>query len=224
MRRLLTLLVMLTAGLAAQVTVEPDDTVSIFSDLSTPQQKKTTASKYYLATALLPGAGHIMGNQSKKAFAFLAVDAGLAAGAAFTLFQSRDILAESRGYASQHSGTRSSRGSTDAYWRYLASPDFLSSKDFNTLVERAGQPDLEYLADNDQWQWDSEFSRTHYRGMRDASTRYKTVGSFLLGALILDRAIAMLDLRIGIRRGTIAALPLIDPVSGARGIAIAGTF
>ena len=227
MRRLLALLLLATASLSAQVTVEApvtDDTISVLLDANAPREKKSSVLKYYLASVLLPGAGQLMSQQPNKAFVFIAADAGLIAGAVFTLLQSRDILTESRGYAAQYSGTRSTRAADDAYWRFLAEPRFTSSEDFNLLAETTGETDLEYLSDNDQWLWNSEFSRTHYRKLRDASTRYKTVGSFLLGALIIDRAIAMLDIRIGVRRGTISALPLYDPVSQTGAIVLAGTF
>ncbi len=181
-----------------------------------------------VSNIILPGSAQMMCGKPKRTAVFLAFDAILAAGAIATFSQSGDVLKNSRGYAVVHAGTHSTRSAGDSYWsdigNYFQSSGSNGQSGYNSDMERMGMTGQEYLAAEDQWQWDGDQSRTEYLKMRASAQRLKVVGTFCIAGLAFNRIVALIDLRAIIKRGALAAGPTYDPVTGNTGIVVSGNF
>lgn len=197
------------------------DTVSLLVESATISSHQSVAALYG-ASAIIPGAGQLIGGRPEKAFVFFAVEAALVAGAVFTLRQSDETYNDARSFARSAARTSSNKSDKDSYWTSIGT--YQSSKGWNADMERMELNGDEYNALSDQWAWDSDASMSHYRRLRSDAEGYRIAGSFLLGGLLLDRFFSMLDLRIGLRRGTISALPSFNPATGSAGLELSAGF
>lgn len=193
-------------AISAQVVVEESvqtDTINLF-DASKASDKYDDASKSValamFGNILLPGLGHKYLGYEKKAFSYFAIEAIALFGTIFTNQYSDKVYSNSRAYAAAYAGTRSRRSSEDEYWKNLAIDRFDNVGIYNEEQELTRHFDKKYIDDSDYWEWGSDESQDKYKAMRENASNLKVASSFFLGAMLLNRAVAMIDGRISAKR------------------------
>lgn len=235
MKILLTILFVISV-ISAQVIVEEEvstDTVNLFdASKATKGYKDETKSVALamLSNVLVPGLGQKYLGNERKAFSFFAIEAVAVLGTIFSKQYSNKIYSNSRAYASSYAGTRSNRGSKDEYWKNIAIEEYSSINNYNYIQELNRSPEKKYINDDDYWAWGSEEAQEKYRDMRETASKLQVTSSFFLGAMILNRAVSMIDGRISARRynesvfSTISFVPKNSVSGEGAGIALVKQF
>jgi hypothetical protein len=220
-------------GAFCQVLVEPEvttDSIDIFQNT----QKSTQSPGLALAASLLlPGLGHEYLGEQQLGLVYFTAEAALVCGLVFSEATSRRLFASSRSYASLYAqpvqGTGPSAPATDEnFWQNVGR--FMDSDEFNRVMEYNRTPEDKYSGAGQAWRWPDESLMNSYNGLRDKATRYHVASSFCLAAMVLDRAIAFIDIRARTRHKNITAhtamqiRPCFSPFDGSSGITLAGAF
>jgi hypothetical protein len=221
--------------LHAQVTVEESittDTVDIFAPQQAARPRSARAAFLALpATILLPGLGHQLLGNEKRAFIYFTSEALMVFSMVFSERYSARMVENAKSFAWSHAQTHSTRAPGNEYWKLTGEKIFLSSDDYNYVMELNGSYDEKEMDPDDQWYWDSGENQALYRTMRKTGTRMHVVSSFLIGGLILNRLISFIDVRIASRYGaasssdeTIGLTPLYSPADRTVGISLRKTL
>lgn len=205
--KLLIISLFLASYLSAQVIVEEDvstDTVNLF-DASKTSVKSIEDSKKSIALTMfgnimLPGLGHKYIGEDKRAFTYFAVEAVALLGTIFSRQYSSKVYSNSRAFAANNAGTRSNRDGGDEYWKNIAIKEYVTIDNYNYIQELNRTPDKKYIKEDDFWEWGSDDAQEKYRDMRENASNLQVASSFFLGAMLLNRAISMIDGRISAKR------------------------
>ena len=142
---------------------------------------------------LIPGWGqHQLGNQI-AARRFLLAEAGLwlswYSGRRISEWHAQDY----RAYAAEHAGA-DVRGRKESFFRNLAFYDTVEEYNSAQLRNRNGSatyPDGEGLG----WAWDSSNNRRQYRNLRRTSLGAAKAVRFVIGGMLVNRALAAIQLK-----------------------------
>lgn len=147
---------------------------------------------------LLPGAGEWALGEKNLAKIFIGTDLAMLAG----YFGSRayaDVLEKDfHAFAAQHAGIIS-RNKTEQYWIDIGN----ASNIYLFNERRRVQRNLEATwpeTDQFYWQWDEEANRIKYVDLRSKQHRWERAATFIVGGMILNRIISMIDVVRIIRR------------------------
>jgi hypothetical protein len=185
----------------AQVVVEESvktDSIDIFASAQTKARSITLP---LVATAILPGAGHQILKKEKRAIAFLSADALLIFGLVFCEITSEATLDNAKAFAYAYAGAQGGAGADEQYWsnvsKYMDSNglDALSAG-YNQTQDIGRTFDEKYSADNLQWRWLDDEHRKDFGKQLYSSTRFHVAATFCLSALIANRIISLIDLRV----------------------------
>lgn len=156
-----------------------------------PATKKVSKSKAVFLSLLMPGAGHFYLDEKGRGEVFIGAEivswAGVAAFQIYGNWKEDDY----KDYAVKHAGIDPD-GKGDEFYRNLTFYD--SRMDYNT-AGRVIDPGDPYYPNTTEyyWDWDSDASRSLYRGMRnDSETAYRN-RDFMIGVAIFNRIIAGID-------------------------------
>jgi hypothetical protein len=191
---------LLPAPLRAQVHVEEEvstDSVDLFNKNEGTEKSGAIAM---LADLVLPGLGHYYFGNEKAACGFFAAEALFIFGTFACNQYSNEIGHSAHSFAFTHAEIQGGAGADDLYWQNIGKT--LDSKGFNRIMDlnRASDDD-KYLTPNLQWQWDDESSRLKYNAFLKKSVNYRVAANFFFGALILDRLVAFIDIRVASNHG-----------------------
>ncbi len=190
----------------AQVVVEETittDTVDIFAQREESSRQKKSPRLAMFSTLLLPGLGHQYLGKNERAFTYFATEALLIFGIVFTESYSKKIYRNSRSYAWRYADTKCTKNMENEYWKIIGNKFFLSSDEYNNVMELNAEYDEKYVNPNETWYWEHEEYQEHYREMRKTGTRFHIISSFFLGGMILNRAISFIDVRIASKSETV---------------------
>lgn len=193
-------------SVSSQVIIEEDvstDTINLFDASKASKNYDDEAKSVSLAmfgNVLLPGLGHKYLGEDKKAFSYFAIEAVALLGTVFSRQYSHKVYSNSRAYAHNYAATRSTRGETDEYWKDMAVKRFKTVDIYNEEQELNRKPENKYLDDKDYWEWSSDDAQDKYREMRETASNLQVASSFFLGAMILNRAVSMIDGRISAKK------------------------
>jgi hypothetical protein len=203
---------------SAQVVVEESiktDSIDIFASAQT---KAPSITVPLVATAIMPGLGHQMLKKEKRAIAFLSADALLIFGMIFCEITSQATLDNAKAFAYAYAGAQGGAGADKQYWsnvsKYMDSNglDALSAG-FNQTQEISRTYTEKYSADNLQWRWLDEDRRKDFGKQLFNSTQFHVAATFCLSALIANRVISLIDLRVNTRQraitGHVSAAPAL---------------
>lgn len=158
---------------------------------SAPAQKKISKSKAVFLSLLMPGAGHFYLDEKGRGEVFIGAEivswAGVAAFQIYGKWKEDDY----KDYAVRHAGIDPD-GKDEDFYKNLTFYD--SRMDYNT-AGRVIDPGDPYYPNTPEyyWDWDSDGSRSLYRGMRnDSETAYRN-RDFMIGVAIFNRIIAGID-------------------------------
>ena len=180
----------MVALLHAEERQETAITLDLFKVDSTPSYTKPVALG---ASLLLPGAGHHFINRDKSALVYITAD--LLSLSAFLLFNhyASNTMQQAVGYAGQHSGAQGAV-TDEEHWTLVG--NFLGSDDYNNAIDLNRESASKKITSAaSSWYWDDISSQKQFNTMRDQSRSYGVISSFFLGAMILNRIVAFVDVR-----------------------------
>jgi hypothetical protein len=216
----------LFAAVSAQVTVQDIivDSIDVFSQ---QDDKSIKSSKTAMAASLLiPGLGHHYLGNAKPALGYICLDVLSVFGAVMCSRQAKTLLVNSRGYASTYAHI--TRGSNDeSYWNLVGQFDNMEYYNQVTGLNRQKEDQITNFDLN--WDWDSDYHKEEYVRMRKNSHVFQTVSSLFLGAMVLNRIVAFVDIRAktrykGITGTALKIQPSISPDLSTAGILISKQF
>jgi len=147
------------------------------------------------ASLVLPGLGHYYVDKPKSAFVYLAVDFASIVGA--VVFQSFASQREkdARAFAHAAAGIERAPRRDDAYWRFVGA--FMDAESYNNAVEISrGSPDDMYLKPETWWRWGDESQQKEFNDIRQTARNFRVTSSFFIGALVANRIVSTVDLRV----------------------------
>jgi hypothetical protein len=229
-------ILLVCARLFGQDMIAPDttsqtittDSIDLFSVSRVPENSAKTA---LAATLVLPGSGHHRLGRNRSALGYISVDAA-SIFAFFVCTHYADKLAQdAAGYAWIHSGAQGEiKDADDYYWKLVG--NFMDVNEYNEVMDLNRTPEDRITNEALVWRWDDESSKKHFNDMRTHSRGYRIASSFFLGALVLNRVVAFIELRTfsrssSIKRGKLGSLHLNPSFAGSPNSiegSLSGTF
>jgi len=182
--------------LAAQVTVEDEDVIVTdvvdLLDMKVDNSRSVTAA---MAMSLaVPGSGHYYINRPKSAYVYMAVDAASIFGAILFYSLANGREREARSFAQMAAGIESAP-SGEVYWRHVGA--YMDAAEYNEAVglSRGGDDEL-YTDTKTWWRWADESQQDAYNDIRQKARNLKVASSFFVGAVVLNRLVSVVDLRV----------------------------
>jgi len=146
------------------------------------------------ASLILPGMGHYYIDKPKNAFVYLAVDLASIFGAVVFHSFATQRENDARAFASAVAGIeKAPKG--EAYWRRVGA--FMDAHSYNDAVEisRGDVKDM-YLDEKTWWRWADESHQQEYNDIRQKARNFRVTSSFFIGALVANRIVSTVDLRV----------------------------
>ena len=187
------LCLLVTIRLQAQITIDAvsTDTIDLFN-----KQQHLTEKKYskvpLWSTLLLPGTGHQSIGRSTSALGYISTDVMSLFCALFFHRYGNKLIDNSRAYASMYAGATVS-ANDELYWQAVGI--FNDYNDFQRNMQLLRNSDELYTSETHFWLWEDEAFRKEFVSMQKLAKRLNTVSSFFIGAMVLNRIIAFVDLR-----------------------------
>ncbi|MBN1307650.1 MAG: hypothetical protein JXA18_07030 [Chitinispirillaceae bacterium] len=176
----------------AQITIDAvsTDTIDLF------KQQHPTEKKYgklpLWSTLLVPGSGHQLIGRPKSALGYISTDVVSLFGAIFFNRYGKKMIDNSRVYASLYAGVTVS-ANDELYWQAVG--NFNDYYDFHRNMKLVRDSDKLYSDQSYFWSWEDEAFRKEFFSMQKFAKQLSTVSSFFIGAMVLNRIIAFIDLR-----------------------------
>jgi len=216
-----------TASVYGQITVETitTDTLDLFSGNQVQENQRSSGAAMALSL-LVPGLGHQYISRPKPALAYITFDVLAITGVLFFERYSRQLESQARGYAALYADADA--GIKDArFWQMVAA--YNSSSAYNNEVLLARQQDdddVYYNKENYYWNWISDDLRKGFDTKQNNSRKFHIASAFCIGAMVLDRVIAFVDVRAATRYNlnSIETSFSIDPLTSSTSILLSGEF
>ena len=212
--------------LQAQINIEgiSTDTVDLFNKPPVTSEKPSSFS--LLSTLILPGSAHQSIGRPKSALGFISLDAVSLFSAIFFYRTAAKTTENAKAFAALYANAPA--GVDDNYfWKMVGSFD--NYTDFHETMRLIRDPDDKFNAETYFWKWDDKSSREEFITMQKNANRYITVSSFFIGAMVLNRIIAFIDMRTALKdnrynkNASISVTPYISDCS-ARGLMVRSEF
>ncbi|MFC1618402.1 hypothetical protein ACFL45_00485 [Candidatus Neomarinimicrobiota bacterium] len=127
-----------------------------------------------------------------------------------------------RAFATLHAGI-SYRLKPDIYYFRLGRYD--SIEDYNQVQLRDRNIDAVYtLGTEKDWEWDSIHNRERYKDIRRASLRATKAASFMVGSMVINRAVAAIHVLFLSRKPGTDADIYLDPLPGGGRVSLGFYF
>ena len=181
---------------SAQVVVEDEDAivtdvVDLF-DVKVDNRRSVAAAM--LMSLAVPGSGHYYVDKNKSAYVYLAFDAAFVFGAVLFNNIANGRETEARSFAHMAAGIESAP-SGEAYWRHVGA--YMDAAQYNEAIELSrGSDDGLYTDPKAWWRWADESQQEEYNGIRQKARDLRVASSFFIGALVLNRLVSVVDLRV----------------------------
>lgn len=166
-------------------------------DEKAEDQKKSEWGAAMLNLAL-PGSGHLYLKEHKKGAMYLSIEAVLFMGMLFSEKTHDRYYSDARNIAYRYGHTETDRADDDVYWNKISMVE--SSSTYNEIMRLNRQYEDQYLADKDQWRWDSAKDREKYSDVRTTGDKWHDAWSIFMGGLALNRLVSFVDARISAKR------------------------
>jgi hypothetical protein len=217
-----------TSVLFSQINIDTitTDTIDIFRQSTTKDEMVTTAALW--SSLLLPGSGHQMSNRPRSALVYISADVLSLFGAIYFYQLSQKHTKNSKALAYMHAEVADNASGDEYFWQIIGS--------FNNYYDyhKAYPIDMRVPSDkfnelNFYWNWGQDtLYRDKYVDLQKLSKQMGTISSFCIGAMVLNRIIAFIDLRSTgrNRRYTQLSSSFFTPIvnSSSKGITFSTTF
>ena len=182
------------SGAQAQVTIENSvstDSVDLFAPAKVHQKSTNLA---LAASLVLPGLGHQYLGRDRSALAYFSAEAVSIFALFFCNHYATKLAVDAGGYAWAHSGAQGPiKDADDPYWKLVG--DYMDVQEYNTAMDLNRTPDQKISNENQAWHWDDQSSLDRYNTIRSTARSFRIASTFFIGALVLDRVIAFIDIR-----------------------------
>jgi hypothetical protein len=182
----------------AQVTIENSvttDSINLFSADTSAHKSPTLAMA---ASLLLPGLGHEYIGRERSALAYFSVEAASIFAFFFCTHYANKVALDAAGYAWVHSGaTGSIKDADDPYWKLVG--NFIDVQEYNSYMDLNRSPEQKITDEAQAWHWDDKSSQDRFNALRSTSRSLRIASTFFIGALVLDRVVAFIDIRSATR-------------------------
>jgi hypothetical protein len=196
----------------AQVTVEntiTTDSVNLFSADTSALRKKSPAIAMG-ASLLLPGLGHQYIGRERTALAYYTVEAASIFAVFFCKHYADKVALDAAGYAWVHAGALGSISDVDdSYWRIVGNS--MDIDQYNAIMDLNRSPEKKITNEAQAWHWDDQSSQNRFNQIRSTSRTFRIASSFFIGALVLDRVVAFIDIRSTTRNKGIQNAGIFPP-------------
>ena len=221
-------LVLILSGVSySQISVKEDvttDSVNLFTNY----EQSAKSSKLAMGLSLvLPGAGHQYLGRTNSALAYMAVDLFSLFGAVYAGVYSHNLDADSRGFAGLLAGANAGKND-NSYWQAVGAYDNLES--YNDAMGLNRDADEQYNDGTKYWNWADTSDRTFYNEIRKKARKYQLISSICIGAMALNRVVAIVDIRASSKYKVIKTLstvtinPSINIGSASAGLVMSARF
>lgn len=213
----------------AQITIDAisTDTVDLFSKQDISTESNNNTGVILASTLLLPGTGHQYIGRAHSALSYVSADIISLVCALFFKSRSTQLTADAKAYAALYAGTVS-RTTDDRYWQMLG--HFATMSAYNNTMDLVRDPGSKYTDVNLLWSWEDESYQKKYVSIQKNAKKVNIIGSFFLGAMVLNRVVAFIDLKYSLKHNTflqgspISMHPFVTPNLSAPGLALFTTF
>jgi len=219
--KILLFLITLTVSVCSQVTVEQEistDSVDVF--FHNENEGKLKSANLAMATSvLLPGLGYQQFERPNKALVFFTTDLLMLVGAAFCWNYSDRLWRDAQGYSGLYAGVTYGDRKDSKFWENVGNYQDLSS--YNEIQDLNRTQEEKYGIEKN-WYWIDPYYKDEYNKIRNRSRTYSIAASCFIGAMVLERVIAFVDIRTTARNSThgfatsISLHPVIDNGPGLR--------
>lgn len=182
------------------------------------------------ASLILPGAGHQYLGRNQSAFVYLSVEALSVFAFIFCDYYSGKIAQDAAGFAWVHANASGSIHSVDdTRWRLIGY--YMDVQSYNNDMDLNRTPDQKITDPSQAWYWDDKSSQDQFNALRNTSRTYGIVSKFFIGAMVLNRITAFIDVRTTMRNksinhsaGVYDLTPYVSASPNSLNLAIAGSF
>jgi hypothetical protein len=178
----------------AQIVTEEVITTDSVDLFAAPDSTGTSAGWAMVQTLLVPGLGHQYLGKPRRALTYLGAEALFVFGAILCERYSDRLTEDSRRFAWTYAGAQGGTGADERYWRQVGL--YLDADEYNRVQELNRTPEDKYVAPNLQWAWPDESYMDDYVGRRDNATSLHVVSTFLIAAMVLNRVVSFIDVRV----------------------------
>ncbi|MDZ4121134.1 MAG: hypothetical protein U1C33_01840, partial [Candidatus Cloacimonadaceae bacterium] len=160
---------------------------------------------YVAASSIFPGSGEILMGKETRGAVLLGIDILSIAGFVNSSNQMDKLSKSYKQYAHSYAGV--GFGNSDQYYQRIQ--NYISSDEFNTLQEMlarnyyliynydpesfAAYMEANTYTGDETWQWDSTQHWKQYKSLRRDHQKAKMNNNLLLGVLILNRVVSVID-------------------------------
>lgn len=218
------LFVILAVALSiAQITIDTisTDTITILNEKRASTAKGSTLA--LIMTAVVPGTGHQLMQRPKSALSFLSADMVGLAGALFFFSWSQKDIVNAKAVAYNHAGV-STTTKNELYWQIIGNVDSYHS--FHEGYKNdAREESKRFYQEEYTWDWDDTLYQKRYLDLWKRSKQMGSMSSFFIGAMVLNRIVALVDIRTRTKNQLFTSLsfsPIVN--SSTQGIALNTSF
>lgn len=183
------------------------------------------------ASVLLPGTGHQYLDRNRTAFVYLSAEAVSVFAFFFSNHYANKTAQEAAGFAwihAQASGTI--HDADDHRWKLVG--NFLDVQEYNNVMDLNRTPQDKISDPSLAWYWDDKSSQDRFNKIRNTSRSYRIVSNFFIGAMVLNRVVAFIDVRMtsrnkGVKQSVVPLhdiSPIVNVSPRSMNIALSGSF
>jgi hypothetical protein len=218
----------LTSVLFSQINIDSitTDTINIF-DQPTTEHSATNSSVALWSSLLLPGIGHQLSDRPKSALAYFSTDILSLFGAVLFYQLSIKNTQNSKALAYLHAQVADNASNEDYFWEIIGS--FNRYNDYHDAYPTDMRVfSNKFIEEKYYWEWEDTLFRNKYVHLQKLSKQMSTISSFCIGAMVLNRLVAFIDLRSTSRNkrftqvSSLSFTPIVN--SSSKGIALSTSF
>lgn len=182
-------------------------------------------------SVLLPGTGHQYLDRNRTAFVYLSAEAVSVFAFFFCNHYANKTAQEAAGFAWVHAqATGTIHDADDHRWKLVG--NFLDVQEYNNVMDLNRTPEDKIADPSQAWYWDDKSSQDRFNTIRTTSRSYRIISGFFIGAMVLNRVVAFIDVRTTSRNKGIkqsASLfrdfsPIVDVSPQSMNIGLSGSF
>jgi len=168
--------------------------ISLLSAQSSEEPVNNTQKSALIRSLIIPGWGQHRLGDGKAAQKFILTEVGLWL-SYFTAHEAANWFEQDyRAFAILHAGASQDR-EPDIYYYRLGQYD--SIYEFNDIqLRQRSIGDIYELGVGKDWQWNSTANRERYRDLRQASLLAAKAASFIVGSMVVNRAVAAIHILV----------------------------
>ena len=154
------------------------------------------SGKAFRRSLILPGWGQLTNGNKLKGYIFLGVETALIAGAIGYQMYGNWLEDDYTAYAGQHAEVVGDR----SHQFYVDIGNWLDRQSYNEQRIRDRNFDALYINPDDDWRWDSDANRRHFKAMRISSDRSQQLVIFMVSGIIINHLASAIDAARGTSR------------------------